>query len=149
MFKENDRNKDLPKGIVLHKPAPAKKSGAPAVTAEALDRVRSKVLFTVQENLPNVRSVLGGRLRWTNQQVKLFQIMLNKVLPDLSSSMNEHLHKHKSLDQLSRAELEAIIAKGEQAAREDPINAVDAEYTEDLEPEEALKQFNDLKENND
>jgi len=151
VFKETDINKNLPARIKLHKPAPTgARPGTPQVTSEAVDKVRSRVLFTVQENLPNVRNVLGGRLKWTNQQVKLFQIMLNKVLPDLSASMNEHMHKHKTIDQLTRAELEAIVAQGKRADKEDPINTIDADFTEedsDMSPEEALERFNTLANN--
>jgi hypothetical protein len=149
MFTENDMDKKLPKSLKVHKPHKKYSQKTPAITAEEVDKVRGRVLETVKENLPNVRGVLLGNLRWTNQQVKLFQIMLNKVLPDLSASMNEHIHKNRTVDQLTRAELEAIVSAAKRAERvendkEDAI--LDAEFTEadDLPAEEAIQQFEDL-----
>ena len=146
MTKENDVNKNLPKAISLTQAAPLKSQKASLVTADEVDKVRGRVLETVKENLPNVRGVLNGKLRWTNQQVKLFQIMLNKVLPDLSASMNEHIHKNRTVDQLTRAELEAIVATAKKATKAEEADGdiLDAEYTEeDISTEEVLKQFNE------
>lgn len=105
-------------------------SGLPKVTIEEVDNVRRHVLDAVKNNLPNVRAVLGGRIKWTNQQVKLFQIMLNKVLPDLSASMNEHIHRPKELKEMSRSELEAFVREAARREEEDPSDAIDAQYSE-------------------
>jgi hypothetical protein len=116
-------------------------SGLPKVTHEEIDNVRRHVLDTVKNNIPNVRAVLGGRVKWTNQQVKLFQIMLNKVLPDLSASMNEHIHRPKELGQMSREEIERFVQESARREREDPTDTVDAVYEEipDVTADEAVE----------
>lgn len=115
--------------------------GLPKVSHEEIDNVRRHVLDAVKNNIPNVRAVLGGRVKWTNQQVKLFQIMLNKVLPDLSASMNEHIHRPKELGQMTREEIERFVLESARREREDPTDTVDAVYEEipDVTADEAVE----------
>lgn len=117
----------------------------PKVTPQELDKIHRQVLDTVKHSLPSARGVLMGSLRWTNQQVKLFQIMLNKVMPDLSHSMVD-VSTTKDPNKMTRAELEEIIRRGEEAEKEAMRDTVDAEYTEmpDLTPEEAAEAFNSI-----
>lgn len=142
-FDENEYNK-LPEAIEITKSVkkPLKKTvtSLPQVSPENIDYSRRQVLDIVQSNMGNVRAVLAGRLRWTNQQVKLFQIMMNKVLPDLSASMNEHIHKGRSLEDLSRSELEALVAKAGKLDKEDPEAIIEASY-KDVTAEEAAEMF--------
>ncbi len=131
-----DKTTDISKAPAMLEMKPKAKSmrklnaGLPAVTVEEVDNVRRHVLDTVKNNIPNARAVLGGRLKWTNQQVKLFQILLNKVLPDLSASMNEHIHRRKPLKEMTREELQEFIAESQKAEREDPSDPIDAVYSE-------------------
>jgi hypothetical protein len=118
---------DLPDSLDVLPPEPATKAGRtpvkkqslPKVTPVELDNVQRHVLAAVKDNMPRVRSVLSGDLRWTNQQVKLFQIMLNKVMPDLKQTHNEHYHHGKEMHELSREELEAIVAEAARADKEE------------------------------
>ena len=76
---------------VRKNPNPVKSTGSlPPVTPIEVDRVRRSVLDVVRNNIPKVRSVLKGDTNWSNQQVRLFSVMLNKVMPDLHHSFNEH-----------------------------------------------------------
>ena len=88
--------------------------GLPPVTPIEVDRVRRSVLDVVRNNIPKVRSVLKGDTNWSNQQVRLFSVMLNKVMPDLHHSFNEHSVEHKTVDQLSIQELEQIAARADE-----------------------------------
>ena len=102
-------------------PSPTKggTGGLPAVTPVEIDRVRRSVLDVVRKNIPQVREVLEGERKWDNQQVRLFGMMLNKVMPDLHHSFNQHTVETKELHELSMAELEAIAAQAEEIEHED------------------------------
>lgn len=125
----------------------AKNAGGLApITAEELDKVRRQVLDTVKVALPAARNVLSGTGRWTNQQVKLFQIMLNKVMPDLSHSQVDVTRNDKDPSKMTREELQEIIRRGEAAEKEEDADTVDAVYSKipDTPIEEASQAFLDI-----
>jgi hypothetical protein len=100
---------------VRKNPSPTKSTGGlPAVTPIEVDRVRRSVLDVVRNNIPKVRGVLDGTVKWDNQQVRVFGMMLNKVMPDLHHSFNEHTVETKKVDQLSIQELEEIAARADE-----------------------------------
>lgn len=74
-----------------------------------IDLLRRGVFNVVKQNVPRVREVLQGTRQWNPQQVKLYLSLLNKVMPDLSQSHNEH-HVTKSIDDMSADELRSFIA---------------------------------------
>jgi oligoribonuclease (3'-5' exoribonuclease) len=96
---------------VVKNPHPAKGNSLPAVTPVQVDRVRRSVLDVVRKNIPEVREVLAGTKKWDAQQTRLFSIMLNKVMPDLHHSFNEHTIENKSVEELSIEELQRIAAQ--------------------------------------
>ena len=100
--------------FVKKNPHPTKGFGLPPVTPQQVDRVRRSVLDVVRNKIPDVRLVLDGSKKWDNQQVRLFGMMLNKVMPDLHHSFNEHSIEHKNVDQLSIHELEEIAARADE-----------------------------------
>jgi len=102
-------------------PSPTKGTGLPAVTPLEVDRVRRSVLDVVRKQMPEVREVLAGRKRWDAQQTRLFGMMLNKVMPDLHHSFNEHTVENKEAHELTIEELQTIAAQAK---------AVEAEYEE-------------------
>lgn len=105
-------------------PHPTKGSGGLApVTPVEVDRVRRSVLDVVRNNIPQVREVLDGSRKWDNQQVRLFGMMLNKVMPDLHHSFNQHSVETKEVHELSIEELEAIAAKSEEIEHDDHIES--------------------------
>jgi len=93
----------------------------PAVTPMEVDAVRRRALAVVRSNFDKVGQVLDGKLEWSNQQIKLFQICLDKVAPDIKVSHATHEHYHTDVAELSHEQLMEI------AARTEPV---DAEYKE-------------------
>lgn len=103
-------------GGLKKNPHPSKGHGhLPPVTPVQVDRVRRSVLDVVRKQIPAVREVLDGSRNWNNQQVRLFGMMLNKVMPDLHHSFNEHTIENKSVDELSYEELMQIAQATEEA----------------------------------
>jgi hypothetical protein len=98
---------------VKKNPHPTHGMGLPAVTPQQVDRVRRSVLDVVRKNIPAVREVLDGQRKWDNQQVRLFGMMLNKVMPDLHHSFNQHTVENKNVDELTVDELMEIARQGE------------------------------------
>ena len=92
---------------------PTKGFGLPPVTPQQVDRVRRSVLDVVRNKIPDVRLVLDGSKKWDNQQVRLFGLVLNKVMPDLQHSCNEHTVENKYMDELSIEELQEIAKQAE------------------------------------
>jgi hypothetical protein len=98
---------------VKKNPHPTRGNGLPPVTPQQVDRVRRSVLDVVRNNIPDVRLVLDGTKKWDNQQVRLFGMMLNKVMPDLHHSFNEHTVETKNMDELTIEELQEIAKQAE------------------------------------
>jgi hypothetical protein len=99
--------------------------GLAPVTPIEVDRVRRTVLDVVRKQMPSVREVLDGNKNWNNQQVRLFGMMLNKVMPDLHHSFNEHAIENKAAHELSFNELQAIAAQANMPIEED-TDVIDA-----------------------
>jgi|TARA_B100000424_G_scaffold123887_1_gene93929 hypothetical protein len=99
--------------FVKKNPHPTKGFGLPPVTPQQVDRVRRSVLDVVRNKIPDVRLVLDGSKKWDNQQVRLFGMMLNKVMPDLHHSFNEHTVENKNMDELTIEELQEIAKQAE------------------------------------
>jgi len=95
-----------------------------------VDRVRRSVLDVVRRNIPKVRKVLDGTISWNNQQVRVFGLMLNKVMPDLHHSFNEHTIDTKSVGELTIAELEEIAARADKE-EEDVVELVKDEVSDE------------------
>ena len=99
--------------------------GLAPVTPIEVDRVRRTVLDVVRKQMPSVREVLDGNKQWNNQQVRLFGMMLNKVMPDLHHSFNEHAIENKAAHELTFNELQAIAAQANAPIEED-TDVIDA-----------------------
>lgn len=110
--------------------------GLPAVTPIEVDRVRRSVLDIVRNNIPTVRSVLNGDRSWSNQQVRLFGMMLNKVMPDLHHTFNEHTIENKQIHELSIQELEAIAIQATQQSEQEDREETMSD-TDDISEDEA------------
>ena len=104
---------------VRKNPSPIKSTGSLVpVTPLEIDRVRRSVLDVVRKNIPKVRDVLSGSTNWSNQQVRLFAVMLNKVMPDLHHSFNQHSVEHKTVTELTIDELQQIASKADEVDKE-------------------------------
>lgn len=101
------KRKTLPMTSASTNPTAPKKVST-RVTPVEVDRMRRSAYDVVRRSMPDIRSVLRGEKNWSNQQVRLFSILLNKVLPDLHHSYNEHSHEISNLSALSITELERI-----------------------------------------
>jgi hypothetical protein len=73
-------------------------------------KMRSQVFATVATQTNKVVGVLNGTEQWNPQQVRLYGMLLNKVLPDLHHSYSEVALQDSDVNKLSRKELEDIIA---------------------------------------
>jgi hypothetical protein len=73
-------------------------------------KMRSQVFATVATQTSKVVGVLNGTEQWNPQQVRLYGMLLNKVLPDLHHSYSEVALQDSDVNKLTRKELEDIIA---------------------------------------
>ena len=123
-------------------PNPLKSTGSlPPVSPVEIDRVRRSVLDVVRKNIPKVRSVLNGDSNWSNQQVRLFSTMLNKVMPDLHHSFNQHSHEHKKVTELSIDELQQIASKADELDKDVvEVEVIEKENTDGKEESEGSVQ---------
>ena len=123
-------------------PNPLKSTGSlPPVSPVEIDRVRRSVLDVVRKNIPKVRSVLNGDSNWSNQQVRLFSTMLNKVMPDLHHSFNQHSHEHKKVTELSIDELQQIASKADELDKDVvEVDVIEKENTDGKEESEGSVQ---------
>jgi hypothetical protein len=80
------------------------------LTPNDIASMRSQVFHTVISQTARVANVLNGDEKWNPQQVRLYGMLLNKVLPDLHHSYSEVAVQDTDVNKLSRQELEAIIA---------------------------------------
>ncbi|MGL4918403.1 MAG: hypothetical protein ACRC5D_19510 [Aeromonas allosaccharophila] len=82
-----------------------------AVSKEEQAMIRRSCYHAVMSRLDTVRDVLDGAVVWSPTQTRLFTALLNKVLPDLKVSQATIEHTHTRPDQLSREELERMVAE--------------------------------------
>ena len=72
--------------------------------------MRAKIANKVTKHLEIADKVIKGEVSWSPTQARVFATLINKVIPDLTASYNQHEHNHKNISELSRTELEAIAA---------------------------------------
>lgn len=75
--------------------------------------------------LPQAVRAVEGEVKWTSQQVNLFRIFMNKIVPDLSMSHQTIDVRRQEMAKLSREELEAIA--GEATEVDSPTEGVEDE----------------------
>ena len=110
------------------KPTPAPRRGVVSVNTAAgvvalspkrVSDMRGKIASKVTQHLEIADRVVKGEVEWTPTQARVFATLINKVIPDLTASFNQHEHHHKNITEMSRDELERIasgvddIAEGE------------------------------------
>ena len=78
--------------------------------------LRARAYNVVAEQTERAQEVLEGKRAWTNQQVRLYGMLLNKVLPDLKHTFQE-VHANKP-EGMSREDLERIVAEAHAAERQ-------------------------------
>jgi hypothetical protein len=73
-------------------------------------RLRGAFRDQLAAAFPLAVQAMRGDIKWSSQQVNLFRIFANKVVPDLSQSHMTVEHRREA-SQLTREELEAIVAE--------------------------------------
>ena len=115
---------------VRKNPSPTVGTGLPPVTPLEVDRVRRSTLDIVRKQMPIVRQVLDGTREWNNQQVRVFGMLLNKVMPDLHHSFNEHTVENKQVHELTFDELNEIASQAKNTEEdENDTNATTSSET--------------------
>lgn len=80
------------------------------VTPQNVSRLRARIFRTVEQRLVDADAVLAGRKVWTGHQVQIFRALLSKVMPDVHHSEVSVGVESRDLNELSRDELEALVA---------------------------------------
>jgi len=79
------------------------------LTPQESAQLRKSIHDYVLNHIHEANEVVMGRAQWSPTQARVFSTLLNKVVPDLNASFVQHEHSTKSLNDLSREELEAIV----------------------------------------
>ena len=95
-----DLEKAVGRAMLVGKPL------SPAMTA----RIRGRIAMAVSENIDLAASVVEGKVAWTPTQARVFGMLLNKVVPDLSASHVTHEQASTDLQGMSIEQLERIAA---------------------------------------
>lgn len=76
-------------------------------------KIRLEARDLIVNATADVGLVLQGKKRWTTQQVNLYRILLNKIVPDATPVMtgeDKSTPQSRTIHDLSREELERIVA---------------------------------------
>lgn len=73
-------------------------------------RLRARIANYVEAQLPLAKEVIDGTRTWNPTQARVFSLMLNKVLPDLSASYIQQETIDRPVAEMSREELERIAS---------------------------------------
>lgn len=107
-------------------------------------RLRGKITSAMEQSIEDASDVLLGHKEWTPTQARVFGILIDKVLPDLNASHVIHEKRDRPVEEMSVADLEAMLANAEKeeepeedaATEEDPAeekyrtDIQDAEFEE-------------------
>lgn len=77
-------------------------------TPEMAARLRSRIGAALANHLDSAVGAMSGASHWTPSQVKLFGLLLGKVVPDLSASFSVVERRTAKVTELTRDELERI-----------------------------------------
>tara|TARA_B100000780_G_C20893449_1_gene355571 strand:+ start:79 stop:531 length:453 start_codon:yes stop_codon:yes gene_type:complete len=89
-------------------------------------KIRAEIATYMRDQLTDAHLVVMGTKEWNPTQARVFGMLLNKVVPDLNHSFNQHEHTAKTLTDLSREELEAI-AQGVSEIEVESIGVIEHE----------------------
>lgn len=83
-----------------------------SLSPHEIAQLRKDMHELVKDNIHMARAVLEGRQAWTNNQIKLFALLCDKVIPDLHHSYTQIGVEKKAMEELTRDELEQIARLG-------------------------------------
>ena len=86
----------------------AKKVDEVKLTPALSANIRGELATYVKEQINLAHNVVLGTQEWNPTQARVFGMMLNKVVPDLSANFVQHEVSMKALTDLTREELEQI-----------------------------------------
>jgi len=100
------------------------------LTPARIIALRSRISGIIGSQLDTAEKVILGTQTWSPTQARVFSALLNKVVPDLKLTHNQHDHVHTDATKLSREDLMAIAAKASEQDPNDPDEPeiLDAEY---------------------
>ena len=82
------------------------------LSAGEIAKIRTRLTRTVCDLQNDVEDVMFGGKKWSTVQLNLYKLLLNKVLPDISTSYSETADlSTRRISGLSRQELEEMVAQ--------------------------------------
>ena len=82
------------------------------LSAGEIAKIRTRLTRTVCDLQNDVEMVMLGGKKWSTVQLNLYKLLLNKVLPDISTSYSETADlSTRRISGLSRQELEEMVAQ--------------------------------------
>ena len=82
------------------------------LSAGEIAKIRTRLTRTVCDLQNDVEMVMLGGKKWSTVQLNLYKLLLNKVLPDISTSYSETTDlSTRRISGLSRQELEEMVAQ--------------------------------------
>lgn len=101
-----------------------------AVTPEEVASLRRRIYNIVDRRLGKAAGFLDGTVDWNANQVRMFGLLLDRVMPKLNHTFNEVNINSKPAHELTREELERIVLEGGGAAANLKGAIIDAEFEE-------------------
>ena len=82
------------------------------LSAGEIAKIRTRLTRTVCDLQNDVEDVMFGGKKWSTVQLNLYKLLLNKVLPDISTTYSETTDlSTRRISGLSRQELEEMVAQ--------------------------------------
>lgn len=101
-----------------------------AVTPEEVASLRRRIYNIVDRRLGKAAGFLDGTVDWNANQVRMFGLLLDRVMPKLNHTFNEVNISNKPAHELTREELERIVLEGGSTASGIKGAVIDAEFEE-------------------
>ena len=89
-----------------------KASKIATLSPREIAKIRARIQQTVTNAQKDIDLVLLGEKKWTPVQFNLYKLLLNKIVPDISTTYVEQNDKTtRRISGLSRQELEEMVAE--------------------------------------
>lgn len=102
---------------------------AEPLTPHQSGELRGLIFAHIRDQVATAHQVVAGSVAWSPTQARVFSTLLNKVIPDLSAAYVQQEAAVRDLTELSREELEAIVAGRSDIAVRGSIIDMDPEPT--------------------
>lgn len=81
------------------------------IPPDEIDGLRKAVFHTVRDRMKDARAVLDGKKVWSNQQVKLYLDLMNKVMPNLTHSHHTREDIPTDIEKMSKDDIKKLLAQ--------------------------------------